>query len=156
MQPATLTLATLNGLMAATQTELPLSDRAKALLSRETIIVRTIDSGSHTVLFPLPPDEVIGDEPPIPSTLSKEEREAEAKRRSDAYRAREQHWMRTAPEAERIAYRLALERVKFHTIALAAIEPRLTSEQAERLGDAATDVYIGILRFSGLVKDAEA
>ena len=56
------------------------------------------------------------------------------------------------PAADRIRYRLEVESVKFHVLALTALDPRLTLAQAERFGSAADDLYREILIFSGLVQ----
>lgn len=134
--------ATLNGLMAATQTELPLPERARQLLSRDTLLVRMIDRGSLFALHPMAPEEVLDAPPELAKATDAE------KNRHFQHRLRE--WLRVAPAEERVAYRLETERVKFRAIALAALAPRMTVEEAERLGDDAEALYVGILEFSGL------
>jgi hypothetical protein len=138
------TPATLNGLLSATQTALPLSPRAKELLSRDTILVRSIDASSHQALFPMPPDEVFEDPDPTAKKTPEEQR--------DALNRREREWLRTAPSDERVEYRLEVQRVQYRTIALAALEPKMTWQEAERLGNDAAEIYFGILEFSGLLK----
>jgi len=138
MQPATL-----NGLLSATQTELPLPERARELLSRPTILVRAIDRGSLGALHPMLPESVI--------EASAANAKLPAEERDRLFNQLVREWQRQAPEEERVAYRLGVERVKFRAIALAALDPRLTWQEAERLGDDAEAIYLGLLEFSGLL-----
>lgn len=130
-------LLMLDALMKATETELPLSARLAALLGRKVMKVKVIDGGRLGCLYPLLPPEVVeGDR----ETMGQ----------------RERAWMMTLPGPQRVRHRLEVENVKFHVIAIAALEPRLTYEEAERFGDDANDLYQAILRFSGLLTPAAA
>ncbi len=139
MQPATL-----NGLMAMTEKELPLSERARQLLSRETIKIRVIDSGSVFALHPMVPDSVLD--------AQREVAKATPAEMNRHYERKVREWLLSADPEERIKYRLEREHVKFRAIALAAVEPVLTVAQAERLGDDAVAIYEEILIFSGLAE----
>lgn len=130
-------LLMLDKLMNATQTELPLSGRLSTLLGRPTILVKVIDGGRLGCLYPLLPPEVV---------------DGDRKTMGD----RERAWMMTLPGPLRVRHRLEVENVKFHVIAIAALEPRLTYEEAERFGDDANGLYQAILRFSGLLTDVPA
>jgi hypothetical protein len=139
-------LLTLDAFLKATETELPLSPRLAALLGRPAMRFMGIDSGRFGALFPIMPPEVAatplnkdGKPDPTAPTLSE----------------RERRWLMTLPAEERIRYRLEVENVRFHVIALTALEPRLTFEQALRLGSDADALYLAVLRFSGLLEDAK-
>jgi hypothetical protein len=128
-------LLMLEALMKATETDLPLSERLAKLLGRRTVKVKVIDGGRLGCLYPLLPPEIVeGDR----ETMGQ----------------RERAWMMTLPGPQRVRHRLEVENVKFHVIAIAALEPRLTYEEAERFGDDANDLYQAILRFSGLMPAA--
>jgi hypothetical protein len=119
-------LLTLDALMKATETDLPLPDRLATILGRPTIKVKMIDGGRLGCLYPLLPPEVVeGD----PKTLS----------------VRERVWLMAIPPAQRIQYRLEVENVKFHVLAQVALEPRLTFDEAERFGDAVNELYAAVL-----------
>lgn len=138
-------LATLNGLMKATQTEVELPPAAAALLSRSTVTIRRIAGSTFRALFPLIPAAILDG---IPADLAPVERQAEV-------RARELRWIEEAPSVERVRYRVDLEQVKFRALARCLVEPRMTEEEVERLGDDIWPVYVRLLEFSGLL-DAPA
>lgn len=125
---------TVEKLMAETETDLPLSPRLSALLKRSTIKVKMLDGGRLGCLYPILPDEVATGNEAGPDLAQ-----------------RERVWLRGLRPAERIRHRLEVENVKFHVLALVALDPPLTFEQAERFGDEANELYLAILRFSGLV-----
>jgi hypothetical protein len=133
----TSTLATLNGLMKATQTEVALPEALKVLLSRETVTIKRISGSIFRALFPFVP-RAVSDGPP------------------EGFRERELTWLETAPASERVPYRLDLERVKFRALAQALVDPRMTEDEVERLGDDVEPLYLRLLEFSGLlvIRDA--
>jgi hypothetical protein len=140
-------LATLNGLMTATQAEVELPEPTQALLSRKTVVIRRIPASTFRALFPfLPAAVVVGD--PEEAGMTDEERRTRQ-------REREMHWLETAPAAERVKYRVDLEQVKFRALALCLVEPRMTEAEVERLGDEITPVYVRLLEISGLITKAE-
>lgn len=136
-------LATLNGLMQATQTEVDLPEALQALLSRKAVVIRRLAASTFRALFPFLPAAVV-EAGPEEATLSDEDRRTRQ-------REREIHWLETAPPAERVRYRVDLEQVKFRALALALVEPRMREEEVERLGDEITPVYVRLLEFSGLI-----
>lgn len=143
------TLATLNGLMAATQAEVELPEPLQVLLSRKTVTIRRIAASTFRALFPFLPAAVV-EEGPGDAALTNEERRVRQ-------REREIHWMETAPAAERVRYRVDLEQVKFRALALTLVDPRMTEAEVERLGDEVEPVYLRLLEISGLlIKSAEA
>jgi hypothetical protein len=127
-------LATVNGLMRATQVEVELSPELEALLSRKTVIVRRIPPSTFYALFPYVPAEVAM-AGPEEATLPPEER-----RRL---------------QAERVRYRVDVEQVKYRALALTLVEPRMTEEEVERLGDEVEPIYRAMLRLSKLLKEPE-
>ena len=139
-------LATLNGLMAATQTEVELPAPAAALLSRKTVIIRRIAGSTFRAMFPPIPAAILEGLPP----------DLAGPERQQAMREREIQWIESAPSAERVRYRVDLEQVKFRALARALVEPRMTEEEVERLGDDITSVYVRLLEFSGLLEPAPA
>lgn len=136
-------LATLNGLMSATQAEVELPAPTQALLSRKTVIIRRIAASTFRALFPFLPAAVLEAEPDE-AGLTELERRARL-------HAREMHWIETAPAAERVRYRVDLEQVKFRALALALVDPRMTEAEVERLGDEILPVYVRLLEISGLI-----
>ena len=140
-------LATLNGLMTATQAEVELPEPTQALLSRKTVVIRRIPASTFRALFPFLPAAVV-EQGPDEAALTDEERRLRQ-------REREVRWMETAPAAERVKYRLDLEQVKFRALALCLVEPRMTEAEVERLGDEIMPVYIRLLEISGLITKAE-
>ena len=153
------TLATLNGLMAATQAEVDLPELLQALLHRKTAVVRRIPASTFRALFPFLPAAVVEEEDPKPedAALTDEQRRVRQVERQKRQREREIRWMETAPAAERVRYRVDLEQVKFRALALALVDPRMTEAEVERLGDEVEPVYIRLLEISGLLgKPAEA
>ena len=140
-------LATLNGLMTATQAEVELPEPTQALLSRKTVVIRRIPASTFRALFPFLPAAVV-DGGPDEAGMTDEERRTRQ-------REREIHWMETAPAAERVKYRLDLEQVKFRALALCLVEPRMTEVEVERLGDEIMPIYIRLLEISGLLAKAE-
>ena len=132
-------LATMNGLMKATQTEVELPPAAAELLHRSAVIIRRIAASTFRALFPVIPREITEALPTDPEQAGVE------------LRARELLWLETAPAAARVAYRLDLEQVKVRAVALCLVEPRLSEAEVERLGDDILPVYQRLLEFSGLL-----
>jgi hypothetical protein len=132
-------LATMNGLMKATQTEVALTPAAAALMSRPTVVIRRIAASTFRALFPVIPRE-------ITEALS-----ADPERAAVELRERELLWLETAPAAARVAYRLDLEQVKVRAVALCLVEPRMSEAEVDRLGDEILPVYQRLLEFSGLL-----
>ncbi len=128
-------LLTLDRLMAETEIDVPLPTRAAALLGCDAIRLKAIDGSRFRALFPLIPQEVLEGDP-------------------KGIAERERLWIEQADSETRIAYRLEIEAVKFRALALASLSPRLTYEQAERLGDDMLPVYHALLIFSGLLPSA--
>jgi hypothetical protein len=138
-----MTLASLNGLMHATQTEVELTSAASALLSRKSVILRKIPASTFRALFPIVPREILEG---LPVDLPAAEFNARL-------RERELAWLETAPGAERRRYRVELEAVKFAALAIALVEPRMTEDEVERLGDEAAPLYLRLLAFSNLIEE---
>jgi hypothetical protein len=141
-------LATLNGLMTATQAEVELPEPTQALLSRKTVVIRRIPASTYRALFPFLPAAVVDGGGPEEAALTDKER---LKLQTE----RELHWLETAPSAERVKYRVDLEQVKFRALALCLVEPRMTEAEVERLGDEIQPVFIRLLEISGLRRKPE-
>jgi len=137
--------ATVNGLMKATQTEVTLTPEAAALLSRETVTIRRISASIHALLYPPRPAGLFEG---MPEHL-------EPKDRAQWIQQREVAWLSEDFTDDRIRYRVAMEKVKFRAVAEALVEPRMSVEEVERLGDEVTPIYIALLRFSKLIDDPQ-
>lgn len=131
-------LLTAEELRAATQREVPLSAALAAMLGGpRTLTVRRISSREYLgCLAPLPPGF---------SAWPTEERITRAAA-----------WFDTLPAAEQAA-RLEASRLSYaRIVALASVAPRLTVEEAERLGDDLDAVLAAVLELSGLAGGGEA
>jgi hypothetical protein len=142
-------LATLNGLMKATQTEVELPAAAAALLSRTTVTIRRIAGSTFRALFPPRPAELMALIRALPPTL-------EGPALVEAIQQCELRWIEEALPGARVRYRVELEEVKYRALARALVEPRMTEEEVERLGDDIDPVYVRLLEFSGLIPSAPA
>jgi hypothetical protein len=132
-------LASMNGLMKATQTEVALTPAAAELLHRPAVVIRRIAASTFRALFPIIPRAITDALPSDPLEAA------------TALRVREMEWMETAPADERVRYRVDLEQVKVRAVALCLVDPRLSEAEVERLGDDIQPVYLRLLEFSGLM-----
>ena len=139
-------LATLNGLMKATQAEVELPEPTQVLLSRKTVIIGRIPHSTFRALFPFLPAAVV-----VPGPDEADLTDAE---RLVRQREREMRWMETADSAERVKYRVDVEQVKFRALALALVEPKMTEAEVTRLGDEIMPVYVRLLEISGIITPA--
>ncbi|HEX7786607.1 MAG TPA: hypothetical protein VF653_10335, partial [Methylomirabilota bacterium] len=131
-------VATLNGLMKATQTEVELTEAAKALLSRETVTIRRISASIYGLLCPPRPAALLEG---LPTDL-------DGPARVRWMQDRELAWLAEDFTEERIRYRVAMEKVKFRAVAEALVEPKMTTDEVERLGDEVNPIYLRLLVFS--------
>lgn len=137
--------ATVNGLMRATQTEVTLTPEAQALLSRETVTIRRISASIYGLLCPPRPAALLEG---FPADL-------DAEARGRWLRDRELAWLSEDFSEERMRYRVAMEKVKFRAVAEALVEPRMTAEEVERLGDEVNPIYFRLLVFSKLIEEPQ-
>ena len=138
-------VATLNGLMKATQTEVELTEAAKALLSRETVTIRRISASIYGLLCPPRPAALLEG---LPTDL-------DGPARVRWMQDRELAWLAEDFTEERIRYRVAMEKVKFRAVAEALAEPKMTADEVERLGDEVNPIYLRLLVFSNLIAEPQ-
>ena len=124
-------IATLEEILAASETDVALPGLTAALGEPRSLRVRKLSRAEF--LLTLPPS------PPGSDSWAKED-----------WAAKEEAWLATLDPAQVQARREALASLNVKIAALAAVDPVLTLEQAARLGDDAAVVGTAVLRFSGI------
>ncbi len=125
-------ILTIAKLMAASEKTVPLPELSKDTGEDQVIRVRRVGRAEYlSLLPPLPPEAA--EWPP------------------EQFSAHELAWIRSLPPDQGEARRVALRDVLYRTLALAAVEPALTLEQARRLASDGELAAAEVLRFSGLL-----
>jgi hypothetical protein len=131
-------LLTIEELIASSETTLPCPFLSVEKNRPVGVRVRKIGRAEYiSLLPPLPPDLVVAirDERLTPEDASD----------------RERAWVASLPADIQEVRRAAYCDLNYHLVAIAAIEPKLTVEQARLLGDDAIALGAQILTFSGIV-----
>ena len=130
-------IATIEEILAASEKEVELPELSKTVGETRTVKVRKISQPEFRQF--LPPSA------PGAETWAKEDFEEKTK-----------IWV-AGLDAETVAHRERLMAdLNGRLLAMAALEPKLTFEQAQRLGGDAVVAAAEILRFSGLIAEAPA
>ena len=124
-------LATIDEILAASETEVDLPALSVTVGEPRTIKVRKLSRAEF--LTCLPPN------PPGSDSWAKED-----------WAAKEEAWLATLDQETLSARRQTIALLNPRVVALCAIDPPLTLEQAQRLGDDALTVAAALLRFSGI------
>lgn len=127
-------LATIEEILAASETEIALPGLSASLGEPVSIKVRKL--GRAEFLLALPPS------PAGSESWAKED-----------WAAKEEAWLATLEPAQLQARRQTMADLNIKVLAAAALDPVLTLEEARRLGDDALVAAAEILRFSGITTD---
>lgn len=130
-------IATLEEIMAASETEIALPGLTAAMGEPRGLRVRKLARAEF--LLALPPN------PPGAESWAPED-----------WSAKEEAWLATLTPDELQRRREILADLNVTVVAAAAVEPALTLEQARRLGDDALIAASEILRFSGITTAPKA
>ena len=129
-------LATIAEILAASETQIPLPGLSASIGEPCSLKVRKLARAEF--LLCLPPN------PPGSESWDRED-----------WAAKEVAWLETLPPDVIEARRRTLAELNVKVVAMAALEPALTMEQALRLGDDALVAAAEILRFSGITSEAK-
>jgi hypothetical protein len=127
---------TIEELLAATEKAIALPGLSEAIGRPASLHVRKISMPEHRTCLPgLPPEAETWDE--------------------KEWLARQVSWLTSLTEEQIESRRMAHAMTAYRIVALASVSPKLTLEQAQRLGQEAVSVAVEILQFSGLARVEE-
>jgi len=129
-------LATLAEILAASETRIPLPSLSATVGELCSLKVRKLARAEF--LLCLPPN------PPGSESWDRED-----------WAVKEAAWLETLPSDVIDARRHILADLNVKVVAMAALDPALTVEQARRLGDDALVAAAAILQFSGITAEAK-
>ena len=124
-------LATIEEILTASETELALPALSASVGEPRSLKVRKLSRAEF--LLCLPPS------PPGSDSWAKED-----------WPAKEETWLATLEPEALDARRRTLAALNARVVSICALDPALTFEQAQRLGDDALTVATELLRFSGI------
>lgn len=128
-------ILTVEALLASSEKTVVLPLLSKALGEEQQLRFRRISHAEHLSVLP--------SDPPDSEDWPDEE-----------FGARARAWFKSLPPDEQEQRRVQARESIYRIVAIAALEPRLTFEQARMLGDDATVAAAQVLVFSGLAPEA--
>jgi hypothetical protein len=120
-----------------------------------TVLVRKVHAGERMSLMPPLPASVLQGPPAAASENGHEPEKETAESRQKALEARERAWLESLTPAQKAERQAEANEYCYRLVALAAIEPEMTPEDARGLGDAALVLADQIQKFSANTEAAE-